>query len=470
MESQKIEQLLRQNFPFEPTNDQKYAIEVVSRFLPSKVKNPLLILKGYAGTGKTSLVISLVKTLPRLSLDFVLMAPTGRASKVLSSYTEKFAMTIHKKIYTVEKQADGTDGFSLGVNRHYNTVFIIDEASMISGETEYFTGSSLLEDVIKYVYNNKGCRLIFLGDTAQLPPVGSVLSPALNLDFIKRNYSVVAAEVELTEVVRQTQDSGILYNATTIRETLQDDDDLIRFKVNDFEDVIKVNGYDLEEELESAYSNYGWEDTIVICRSNKTANIFNQQIRTRIRWQEEEISSGDYMMVVRNNYFWLPKESKAGFIANGDTIEVTKIISDEERYGFRFINATIRLIDYPDEPEHEVKMLLDTIMANTPSLTSEENKRFYHSVRKDYMHIANKREIAIKMKSDPYFNALQVKFGYAVTCHKSQGGQWKAVFVDQGYLTDDSIDVEYLRWLYTAFTRATEKLYLVNFHEKFFTE
>lgn len=470
MESQKIEQLLRQNFPFEPTNDQKYAIEVVSRFLPSKVKNPLLILKGYAGTGKTSLVISLVKTLPRLSLDFVLMAPTGRASKVLSSYTEKFAMTIHKKIYTVEKQADGTDGFSLGVNRHYNTVFIIDEASMISGETEYFTGSSLLEDIIKYVYNNKGCRLIFLGDTAQLPPVGSVLSPALNLDFIKRNYSVVAAEVELTEVVRQTQDSGILYNATTIRENLQDNDDLIRFDVNDFDDVVNLSGYDLEEELESAYSNYGWEDTIVICRSNKTANIFNQQIRTRIRWQEEEISSGDYMMVVRNNYFWLPKESKAGFIANGDTIEITKIGGDEERYGFRFINATIRLIDYPDEPEHEVKMLLDTIMANTPSLTSEENKRFYHAVRKDYMHIPSKRDRAIKIKADPYFNALQVKFAYAVTCHKSQGGQWKAVFVDQGYLTDDSVDVEYLRWLYTAFTRATEKLYLVNFHEKFFTE
>ena len=470
MESQKIEQLLRQHFPFEPTNDQRYAIEVISRFLPSKVKNPLLVLKGYAGTGKTSLVISLVNSLPRINLDFVLMAPTGRASKVLSSYTGKFAMTIHKKIYAVEKQADGSDGFSLGVNRHNNTVFIIDEASMISGETEYFTGSSLLEDVIKYVYNNKGCRLIFLGDTAQLPPVGSLLSPALNLDFIKRNYPVVAAEVELTEVVRQTQDSGILYNATTIRETLQDNDDLIRFDVNDFDDVVNLSGYDLEEELESAYSNYGWEDTIVICRSNKTANIFNQQIRTRIRWQEEEISSGDYMMVVRNNYFWLPKESKARFIANGDTIEITKIGGDEERYGIRFINATIRLIDYPDEPEYEVKMLLDTIMANTPSLTAEENKRFYHAVRKDYMHIPSKRDRAIKMKADPYFNALQVKFAYAVTCHKSQGGQWKAVFVDQGYLTDDSVDVEYLRWLYTAFTRATEKLYLVNFHEKFFTE
>lgn len=470
MESQKIEQLLRQNFPFEPTNDQRYAIEVISRFLSSKVKNPLLVLKGYAGTGKTSLVISLVNSLPRVNLDFVLLAPTGRASKVLSNYTEKFAMTIHKKIYVVEKQADGSDGFSLGVNRHSNTVFIIDEASMISGETEYFTGSSLLEDVIKYVYNNKGCRLIFLGDTAQLPPVGSLLSPALNLDFIKRNYPVVAAEVELTEVVRQSQGSGILYNATTIRETLQNNEDLIQFDINDFDDVVNLSGYDLEEELESAYSNYGWEDTIIICRSNKTANIFNQQIRTRIRWQEEEISSGDYMMVVRNNYFWLPKESKAGFIANGDIIEITKIGGIEERYGIRFIDATIRLIDYPDEPEYEVKMLLDTIMANTPSLTVEENKRFYQAVSKDYMHIPSKRDRAIKIKADPYFNALQVKFAYAVTCHKSQGGQWKAVFVDQGYLTDDSVDVEYLRWLYTAFTRATEKLYLVNFHEKFFTE
>ncbi|MBL4651670.1 MAG: AAA family ATPase [Flavobacteriales bacterium] len=470
MESQEIAQLLRQNFPFEPTHDQHYAIDVLARFLPSKVKNPLLILKGYAGTGKTSLVITLVKSLPKLNLEFVLMAPTGRASKVLSNYTHKLALTIHKKIFAVEKLADGTDGFSLAPNRHTNTVFIIDEASMISGETEYFTGSSLLEDVIKYVYNNKSCRLIFLGDTAQLPPVGSPLSPALNLDYIKRNYDVAAAEVELTEVVRQEQNSGILHNATTIRETLQEDADLIKFDINNFDDVKNVSGYDLEEELETAYSQFGWEDTIVICRSNKTANIFNQQIRTRIRWQEDEISAGDYMMVVRNNYYWLPKESKAGFIANGDTIEIMKIGGDEERYGLRFVEATIRLIDYPDEPEHEVKLLLDTIMANTPSLTSKQNKQFYNAVMEDYMDIPNKRERMLKLKADPYFNALQVKFGYAVTCHKSQGGQWKAVFVDQGYLTDDSVDIEYLRWLYTAFTRATEKLYLVNFHEKFFTE
>ena len=470
MESQEIAQLLRQNFPFTPTQDQHYAIDVLAKFLPSKVKNPLLILKGYAGTGKTSLVISLVKLLPKLNQDCVLMAPTGRASKVLSNYTHTFALTIHKKIYAVNKLADGSDGFSLASNRHANTVFIIDEASMISGETEYFTGSSLLEDVIRYVYNNKGCRLIFLGDTAQLPPVGSPLSPALNLEFIKRNFSVAAAEVELTQVVRQEKDSGILYNATTIRETLQEDNDLIKFDIEDYNDVVNVSGYDLEEELENAYSQFGWEDTIIICRSNKTANIFNQQIRARIRWQEEEISSGDYMMVVRNNYYWLPKDSKAGFIANGDTIEIMKIGGIEERYSFRFVNASIRLIDYPDEPDHEVKLLLDTIMANTPSLTSKQNKQFYHAVMEDYMDIANKRERMLKLKTDPYFNALQVKFGYAVTCHKSQGGQWKAVFVDQGYLTDDSVDVEYLRWLYTAFTRATEKLYLVNFHEKFFTE
>ncbi|MBL4625441.1 MAG: AAA family ATPase, partial [Flavobacteriales bacterium] len=315
MKSQELEQLLRQNFPFEPTQDQRYAIEVLTRFLPSKVKSPLLILKGYAGTGKTSLVISLVKSLPKLGLEFVLMAPTGRASKVLSNYTRKFALTIHKKIYSVNKKPDGTEGFSLGMNRHSNTVFIIDEASMISGETEYFTGSSLLEDVICYVYNNKGCRLIFLGDTAQLPPVGSALSPALNLDFIKRTFPVAVASVELTEVVRQEQDSGILYNATTIRETLQNEGDLIKFEINDFDDLKNVSGYDLEEELENAYSQFGWEDTIIICRSNKTANIFNQQIRARIRWQEEEISTGDYMMIVRNNYYWLPKESKAGFIA-----------------------------------------------------------------------------------------------------------------------------------------------------------
>jgi exodeoxyribonuclease V len=470
VESQEIEQLLRRNFPFTPTRDQQYAIEVLTRFLPSKVKNPLLILKGYAGTGKTSLVISLVRSLPKLNLEFVLLAPTGRASKVLSTYTNKLALTIHKKIYSVDKLADGTAGFSLDVNRHSNTVFIIDEASMISGEIEYFTGSSLLEDVIKYAFNNKGCRVIFLGDTAQLPPVGSDLSPALNLEYIKRNYDVAAAEVELTEVVRQQQDSGILYNATTIRETLQDDDDFIKFEVDGFDDVLNVSGYDLEEELESAYSQFGWEDTIIICRSNKTANIFNQQIRTRIKWQEEEVSAGDYMMIVRNNYYWLPRESKAGFIANGDTIEITKIGAIEEKYGFRFANASIRLVDYPNEPEHEVKLLIDTIMANTPSLTTEQNKQFYHSVMADYMDIPNKRDRSLKLKSDPYFNALQVKFGYAVTCHKSQGGQWKAVFVDQGYLTDDSVNVEYLRWLYTAFTRATEKLYLVNFHEKFFSE
>ncbi len=470
MKSQEIASLLHRHFPFEPTEDQKIAIHALSRFLPSQVNNPLLILKGYAGTGKTSLMISLVNSLPEINQEFVLLAPTGRASKVLSSYTKKYAVTIHKKIYHVDKSADGVEGFSLDINKHHNTVFIIDEASMISGETEFYTGSSLLDDVIRFVFNNKGCRLLFLGDTAQLPPVGSPLSPALDIEFIKRNFSVSAASIELTEVVRQEKDSGILHNATNMREALQNEDTSICLIIDDFDDMVRVGGYDLEEELETAYATFGWEDTIILCRSNKTANIFNQQIRSRIRWQEDEISTGDLMMIVRNNYYWLPKGSKAGFIANGDTIEILQIGSAETRYGLRFVDATIRLIDYPDEPEHDVKLLLDTIMANTPSLSNEQNKAFYHAVLADYMHIKNKRERFLKIKADPYFNALQVKFGYAITGHKSQGGQWKAVFVEQGYLADDTIDIEYLRWLYTSFTRATEKLYLINFHDNFFSE
>lgn len=469
MKPNEILQLLRQNFPFEPTSDQEYALEVLSKFLPSQSINPLLVLKGFAGTGKTTLVTSLVKTLPKLDIGYVLLAPTGRSSKVLTKYSKKYALTIHKKIYSVEDSGGGLGKFVLDINRHKNTLFIVDEASMISGETEFFTGSSLLDDIIRYTYNNKGCRILFIGDTAQLPPIGSDLSPALNLNYLKSSYPISAAALELKEVMRQEQYSGILYNSTVLRKTLQNDGNFIRIYTDDYEDIVPIDGYSLEEELESAYSKYGYEETIVITRSNKRANQFNQQIRTRIKWQEDEISTGDLMMVVKNNYFWLPKESKAGFIANGDTIEILSFSSPIDKYGFRFANATIRLVDYPNEPEYDVKLLLDTINSESPSLTNDENKKLYYAVLEDYMHISNKKERLLKLKNDPYFNALQVKFAYAVTCHKAQGGQWKAVFVDQGYLPQEGVTTEYLRWLYTAFTRASEKLYLIGFHDDFFT-
>jgi len=474
MNQQEFKNILLKNFPFELNAGQQTLLIMLSEFILGKNAEQVFVVKGYAGTGKTTTVRSLVKSLPFVNGKTVLLAPTGRAAKVLSNYTSQQAFTIHKKIYIRKQASDNSASFQLRPNLHSNTIFIVDEASMIShsgglNNGGVFGGGSLLDDLMSYVFNGTNCKLILIGDTAQLPPVGADISPALDIEFLKASYYFKINHFELTEVMRQNEDSGILVNATAIRNQIKKEKNLTpHFVLNKFKDVVRINGDELEDAINSAYSNYGVEDTMIICRSNKRANIFNQQIRARIRWQENELSAGDYMMVVKNNYFWLPEESKAGFIANGDIIQLMRIGKLQEMHGFRFADVRIKMIDYPDEPELETRLLLDTIMSESPALSSADNKKLYEAVFADYSDIANKRDRVKKVKEDKFFNALQVKFSYAITCHKAQGGQWPCVFVEQGYLTDEMINVEYLRWLYTAVSRASEKLYLVNFNNDFF--
>jgi exodeoxyribonuclease-5 len=469
-----FENILLQNFPFETTDGQRTLLKKLSAFILGKHNDHIFVIKGYAGTGKTTTVRSLVKSLPAIKGKTILLAPTGRAAKVLSNYTQKQAFTIHKKIYIKKPLADGGFAFQLQQNLHTDTLFIIDEASMVSnsgGLTQggLFGAGSLLDDLIEYVFSGNNCKLIFIGDTAQLPPVGLDVSPALDIDYLKASYHFQIDWFELTEVLRQNQQSGILWNATTIRNKIsQKENSQPKFILNSFKDIKKINGDELEDAINEAYNKYGVEDSMIICRSNKRANIFNQQIRARIRWQENELSAGDYMIVVKNNYHWLPEESKAGFIANGDIIQLSRVGKMQEMYGFTFADVRIKLIDYPDEPELDVRLLLNTIMSESPALSQAENKKLFDAVYADYNDIADKRMRLKKVKEDAFFNALQVKFSYAVTCHKSQGGQWSCVFVEQGYLTQEMINTEYLRWLYTAISRAKEKLYLVNFNDDFF--
>ncbi|MFT5667043.1 MAG: exodeoxyribonuclease-5 [Vicingaceae bacterium] len=452
--------------PGAPTTDQVDLVERMERFLFQNAERAGFIIRGYAGTGKTTAIAAMIKTFPSFQLKSVLLAPTGRAAKVLSNFSKKPAFTIHKKIYQSERGKDGQTHFKLGANLHTNTVFIIDEASMISdgGASE----QSLLDDLIEYVYGGKNCRLVFIGDIAQLPPVGKLLSPALDPKYLMANYYLKLKGVELSQVMRQASESGILHNATLIRNQTLEEKPIIKFELDRFDDIKRIDGLELEDELHSCFSKYGADDTIVITRSNKRANIFNQQIRVRIKDLDDEIATGDYLMVVKNNYYWLDEKSPVSFIANGDVAEIMGMGNIEEMYGFRFLNATVRLIDYPQLQSIDVKLLLDSIHSEAPSLTKEDSQRFFETVMEDYAEVANKRIKMELLKKNPYFNALQVKFGYAVTCHKSQGGQWKAVFVDQGYLTEEMLNTEYARWLYTAVTRATERLYLVNFNDQFF--
>jgi exodeoxyribonuclease V len=469
--------LLLREFPYEPTSGQHLLIERLGRFLTSTWENPnaLFLLKGYAGTGKTTIVTALVNVLPHLKKRFVLLAPTGRAAKVLAGYTKKPANTIHRKIYFARTTKEGVIALKLQQNLHTNTLFIVDEASMIQNSSmndfNIFNGRSLMDDLFYYVYSGEGNKLMFIGDSAQLPPVGLDNSPALDQAFLKSSYHLDIDTCELTEVVRQAQDSGILSNATHIRKVIDRQEfRLPLFSLGNFPDIRKLTGSDLEDALNSAYSGREKDSNVVICRSNKRANIYNQEIRKRILFFEEEINTGDYMMVVKNNYFWLPEDSAPGFIANGDIIELLRIRSIHEMYGFRFADVTIRFLDYPEEKEQDVKILLDTIRSESPALSQADNNRLFQEVMKDYEDLTNKRKRIEKVKVSPYFNALQVKFAYALTCHKTQGGQWETVFLDQCYLTDKMMNIEYLRWLYTGVTRATKKLFLINFEEKFFEE
>lgn len=465
---------LLENFGFKPTKNQLIVIGELTDFVFLKMKKHLFVLKGYAGTGKTSLVGALVKTLPTINFDSVLLAPTGRAAKVLSNYANKPAFTIHKMIYQLQSGGDGFTRFVIKQNKFQNTIFLVDEASMIGDggalSSRNWGGSkSLLDDLLEFVFDGVNCKLILIGDTAQLPPVGMELSPALDEDFLFTSYHLNIEFNELSEVVRQAEDSEILTNATYLRSKIAlKNNELPLFNSVNKLDVKAIPGLELEDYLNDAYGKFGDDNVMLITRSNKRANLFNLQIRARIKWLEDEIAAGDYLMVVKNNYFWLTDDSKAGFIANGDIVEIQKISGYEEIYGFRFANIQLRMVDYPNEPDLEVKILLDSILSDSPSLPSDKFKELYDAVAEDYADEPNRKKRNELIRKNPYYQALQVKFAYAITCHKSQGGQWDAVFVDQGYLTDEMIDVEYLRWLYTAITRAKQELYLVNFNEQFY--
>jgi ATP-dependent exoDNAse (exonuclease V) alpha subunit len=462
-------ELLLKKFPFEPTNGQAELFEKLDVFLADDENyRPVFILKGYAGTGKTSILTTLIKVLPKTGYKSVLMAPTGRAAKVMASYSGKIAQTIHKKIY--KQVADAYTGdlqFVRQKNYSEFTLFIVDEASMISDERD-FGSKGLLNDLIEFVFENEGNKLILIGDEAQLPPVGVAISPALDPNYITNRYLTQVSEQILTEVTRQEAHSGILFNATRLRDTLDAEKIEIDFQTKGFPDFFRMNGDRLEDGLRYAYDKYGPENVILITRSNKNAVQYNQFIRNTINNAENELENGDKLMVVRNNYTLLEEDSKAGFIANGDFVEVVRIRKEEEMHGMRFVNVELKLVDYPDEPEFETKIILNTLSSNSPTITQEENKMLYEGVLQDYFWMKNKKDRNEAIKKDKFLNALQVKFAYALTCHKSQGGQWPVVFVDHGYLPDNQIDKDFVRWLYTAITRATKEVFLLNFSPQFF--
>jgi exodeoxyribonuclease-5 len=402
------------------------------------------------------------------------MAPTGRAAKVMSGYSKTQAFTIHRKIYFPKKQRGGGIQFVLAPNKHRNTVFIVDEASMIPdapSDSKLFENGSLLDDLIQFIYSGHQCRLILIGDTAQLPPVKLALSPALDELHLRNHYNKEVVLIELDEVVRQAQDSGILYNATQLRnQMLEDHFDTFRFSLESFADIVRLtDGFEIQEAIEEAYSAQGKEETTMIVRSNKRANLYNENIRKRILYLENDLAVGDFLMVVKNNYFWLKPQSEAGFIANGDIVEVLEIFAIKELYGFKFAEVKVKMTDYPNQAPFETVLLLDTLTSETPSLSYEDGNRLYQEVMKDYANESSKYKKFLAVKNNTFFNALQVKFSYAITCHKSQGGQWHTVFVEQPYLPSGP-DKEYFRWLYTAITRAREKLYLIGFRDDFFLD
>lgn len=463
-----LTQQIKRNFCYQPTEEQEKAIECIADFLFKPENDTLLLLKGYAGTGKTTLIGAVVRTLSEMRAGYVLMASTGRAAKVFSRYSGFSAYTIHKKIYRQKSFSNDLDNFSLNDNLHKNTLFIVDEASMISNDG--LTGASfgsgrLLDDLIEYVYAGQGCRLLIIGDDAQLPPVGEDESPALSSEMLS-GYGLDVTECILTEVIRYSGRNGILSNATMLRERMAADDiyDLPVLSLKGYEDISSIPGSELIEAINSSYNEVGMDETMVICRSNKRAYLYNKGIRNTILYREEELSTGDILMIAKNNYHWTADCKEMDFIANGDIAVVRRIRRTQEMYGFRFADVVLSFPDHNDI-EFELKVLLDTLHSDYPSLSKEDSDRLFNAVMEDYSDITNKKERMKKLKEDSFYNALQVKYAYAVTCHKAQGGQWKRIFIDQGYITEDTFTPDYYRWLYTALTRASEKLYLVNWPE-----
>jgi len=474
MNSSAFYSYLQKKFPYQPTYNQDIFFQKIAIFLTEIQNETIFVLKGYAGTGKTTVISTIVNSLSEINKKAILLAPTGRAAKVIANYSNKPAFTIHKKIYFPKKNSGGGVSFTMQQNKHKNTVFIVDEASMISdtnSDSKLYENGSLLDDLISYVYSGTNCKMILLGDTAQLPPVNLDISPALDIHTLSIHYNKEVESIELDEVMRQEENSGILHNATELRELLKESFITeFRFNLRKFKDIVRlVDGYDIQDAIDSAYSNYSIEDTAFIVRSNKRANQYNEQIRSKILSRDSELSTGDFLMVVKNNYFWLKDSDQAGFIANGDIIEVLEMFVIKELYGFKFAKVKIRMIDYPDQKPFETVLLMDTIKSESPSLTFEESNRLYQEVMKDYENETTKYKKFQKVKENEYFNALQVKFSYAITCHKSQGGQWNTVFIEQPYLPN-GIDSDYVRWLYTAMTRAKNKLYLIGFKDDSFVE
>jgi len=457
------------NFGFEPTSEQESAIGQICDFLFYPSTDSIFLLKGYAGTGKSSLIGALVKTMTQLEQKSVLLAPTGRAAKVFAGYSGHSAFTIHKKIYRQKRFSNEPMDFIPSDNLHKDTLFIVDEASMISNEgldSFYFGSGRLLDDLIHYVYAGENCRLLLIGDEAQLPPVMQESSPALQLDVLK-GYGLEVFATTMTQIVRQAEDSGILYNATLIRKALENgnSDSYPKLVLNGFSDIKKISGEELIDEISTSYDRDSIENTMIISRSNKRANIYNEGVRNRILYREEELSAGDMLMITKNNYFWTEKIEQIDFLANGELLEVLRVRNIQELYGFRFCDILAKHPDY--DIEIEVKILLDTLHSDTTGLSKEKNSELFYNVLEDYSDISTKAGKMKRMKIDPFYNAVQVKYGYAVTCHKAQGGEWKNIFIDIGYITEEHLGVNFYRWLYTAITRASNQLYFVNLPDEF---
>lgn len=466
-----IAKLIRNRMKETLTPSQERLINALSAFTMNNDDDAMLLITGYAGTGKTTMLSAFVEMLEEVKMKSVLLAPTGRAAKVLTSYSGHQAYTIHKKIYRQKSSKDGFGKFALDKNLHTRTVFIVDEASMVSNQKQegsVFGSGKVLDDLIEYVYNGKGCKLILVGDSAQLPPVGLDISPALSPSTLGV-YSESIAKEQLVEVMRQRKESGILHNATLIRHRIESGDyTLPLFELGAYDDIQRISGTELIDRISETYDKKSIQETIVVSRSNKRANKYNAGIRNTILYREEELVPGELLMVVKNNYYWLMEETGLDFIANGDIIEVVRIHNYFNMYGYRFVDCTIRLIDYG--VEIDAKLMLDVLYEEAPALSGEKNRNMFYTILEDYSELKPKRKQYQQVKNNEYFNAIQVKYAYAVTCHKSQGGQWKTVFIDQGYVPKERIDREYLRWLYTALTRATEKVYLVNFPDYFFSD
>lgn len=460
-------------FNMTPSESQAILFQKLEEFARSRSDFPLFIISGYAGTGKTSVLGAYVRALKHYKVETKLLAPTGRAAKVFSNKSNENALTIHKQIYRRKSKVDITSGLDLQPNLYKSTIFFVDEASMIGEYTKTKDGGvsarNLLDDLLEYVFSGVNCKLVLLGDTGQLPPVGSDFSPALNEEYMRNNYpKMYLFSFQLKEVLRQSRDSEILRNATLLRNT--DWVDYPKFDLKPDTDLVRVDGIELQDFLETSYGNFGQEETILITRSNKQANKYNQHIRGRILWFEEMLCSGDCLMVVKNNYFWLGDDSKIGFIANGELIKIIRLQKVEEVHGFEFAHVIVQFVDYADAGDIELIIHTESLSVEGPSLSRERMRELFFSVERDYANIRVKKDRYDAILKDKYFNALQVKYAYAVTCHKSQGGQWSEVYIDQGFINEDILNSDYYRWLYTALTRATNKVYLVNFSDEFFEE